>query len=172
MTVLSIQQFCGCAQIVGSLLPDFIQALTVTIYHSHSLLTKTFTTCRQRLRLNHLPTPLAMSIIKYHIKTAMPHTAVKLVAHFTSDFQNTGDSPKTQNHSHPPTYNILQQLHCTHHAHTRGHTIYFKSSHILSSLTKSSQLDLIEYAAVKIICPSLNKLHSAVSTQHQQPMDH
>ena len=48
-----------------------------------------------------------------------------------------------------------------HHAHTTGHTIDFKSTHILSSLTKSSQLDLIEHAAIKITCPSLNKLHSA-----------
>ena len=31
-----------------------------------------------------------------------------------------------------------------HHAHTTGHTIDFKSTHILSSLTKSSQLDLNE----------------------------
>ena len=45
-----------------------------------------------------------------------------------------------------------------HHAHTTGHTIDFKSTHILSSLTKSSQLDLIEHAAIKIICPSLNSL--------------
>ena len=49
-----------------------------------------------------------------------------------------------------------------HHAHTTGHTINFKSTHILSSLTKSSQLDLI-----KIICPSLNKLHSAPNINNQ-----
>ena len=35
-----------------------------------------------------------------------------------------------------------------HHAHTTGHTIDFKSTHILSSLTKSSQLDLIEHAVL------------------------
>ena len=42
-----------------------------------------------------------------------------------------------------------------HHAHTTGHTIDFKSTHILLflSLTKSSQLDLTEHAAIKIICP-------------------
>ena len=28
-------------------------------------------------------------------------------------FQNTKDSPTTLNHSHPPTYNTLQQLHMT-----------------------------------------------------------
>ena len=54
-----------------------------------------------------------------------------------------------------------------HHAHTTGHTIDFKSTHILSSLTKSSQLDLIEHAAIKIICPSLNKLHSASNINNQ-----
>ena len=54
-----------------------------------------------------------------------------------------------------------------HHAHTTGHTIDFKSTHILSSLTKSSQLDLIEHAAIKIICPSLNKLHSAPNINNQ-----
>ena len=48
-----------------------------------------------------------------------------------------------------------------HHAHTTGHTIDFKSTRILSSLTKSSQLDLTEHAAIKITYPSLNKLHSA-----------
>ena len=50
-----------------------------------------------------------------------------------------------------------------HHAHTTGRTIEldFKSTNILSSLTKSSQLDLIEHAVIKIICPSLNKFHSA-----------
>ena len=54
-----------------------------------------------------------------------------------------------------------------HHAHTTGHIIDFKSTHILSSLTKSSQLDLIEHAAIKIICPSLNKLHSASNINNQ-----
>ena len=54
-----------------------------------------------------------------------------------------------------------------HHAHTTGHTIDFKSTHILSSLTKSSQLDLIEHAAIKIICPSLNKLHSTPNINNQ-----
>ena len=54
-----------------------------------------------------------------------------------------------------------------HHAHTTGHTIDFKSTHILSSLTKSSQLDLTEHAAIKIICPSLNKLHSAPNINNQ-----
>ena len=54
-----------------------------------------------------------------------------------------------------------------HHAHTTGHTIDFKSTHILSSLTKSSQLDLTEHAAIKIICPSLNKLHSASNINNQ-----
>ena len=54
-----------------------------------------------------------------------------------------------------------------HHDHTTGHTIDFKSTHILSSLTKSSQLDLIEHAAIKIICPSLNKLHSAPNINNQ-----
>ena len=51
--------------------------------------------------------------------------------------------------------------------HTTGHTIDFKSTHILSSLTKSSQLDLTEHAAIKIICPSLNKLHSAPNINNQ-----
>ena len=46
-----------------------------------------------------------------------------------------------------------------HHAHTTGHTIDFKSTNIPSSLTKSSQLDLIEHAAIKIICPSLSTQH-------------
>ena len=54
-----------------------------------------------------------------------------------------------------------------HHAHTTGHTIDFKSTHILSLLTKSSQLDLIKHAAIKIICPSLNKLHSAPNINNQ-----
>ena len=54
-----------------------------------------------------------------------------------------------------------------HHAHTTGHTIDFKFTHIPSSLTKSSQLDLIEHAAIKIICPSLNKLHSAPNINNQ-----
>ena len=54
-----------------------------------------------------------------------------------------------------------------HHAHTTGHTIDFKSTHILSSLTKSSQLDIIEHAAIKIISPSLNKLHSASNINNQ-----
>ena len=54
-----------------------------------------------------------------------------------------------------------------HHAHTTGHTIDFISTHILSSLTKSSQLDLIEHAAIKIICPSLNKLHSVPNINNQ-----
>ena len=51
-----------------------------------------------------------------------------------------------------------------HHAHTTGHTIDFKSTHLLSSLKKSSQLDLIEH---KIICPSLTKLHSAPNINNQ-----
>ena len=34
-------------------------------------------------RLNHPLTPLAMSFIKYHVKTVTPHTVVKHVAHFT-----------------------------------------------------------------------------------------
>ena len=55
----------------------------------------------------------------------------------------------------------------SHHAHTTGHTIDFKSTHNLSSLTKSSQLDLIEHAAIKIICPSLNKLHLAPNINNQ-----
>ena len=50
-----------------------------------------------------------------------------------------------------------------HHAHTTD----FKSTHILSSLTKSSQLDLTEHAVIKIICPSLNKLHSAPNIINQ-----
>ena len=54
-----------------------------------------------------------------------------------------------------------------HHAHTTGHTIDFKSTHILSSLTKFCQLDLTEHAAIKIICPSLNKLHSAPNINNQ-----
>ena len=54
-----------------------------------------------------------------------------------------------------------------HHAHTTGHTIDFKFTHILSSLTKSSQLDRIEHAAIKIIYPSLNKLHSAPNLNNQ-----
>ena len=58
-------------------------------------------------------TPLAMSFIKYHAKISTPHTVVKHIAHFTYDFQNTKDSATTLNHSHPPTYNTLQQLHIT-----------------------------------------------------------
>ena len=66
------------------------------------------------------------------------------------------------NNSKSFTYTDLQYASAVaHHTHTTGHTIDFKSTHILSSLTKSSQLDLIEYAPIKIICPSLNKLHSA-----------
>ena len=42
-----------------------------------------------------------------------------------------------------------------HYAHTTSHTIDFKSPHIFLSLTKCSQLHLIEHAAIKIICPSV-----------------
>ena len=87
--------------------------LTVITYHSHSPPIGTYVTCSQKRRLNHHLTPLAMSFIKCHAKTAAPHTVVKHVAHFTQDFQNTKDSPTTLNHSHPPTYNTLQQLHIT-----------------------------------------------------------
>ena len=57
--------------------------LTVTTYHSHSPPIGTYVTCSQKRRLNHHLTPLAMSFIKYHAKTATPHTVVKHVAHFT-----------------------------------------------------------------------------------------
>ena len=122
------------------------------------MLTKTKT---QPPSSHHLP----MSFIKYHVKTAMPHAAVKHVAHFTSDSQNTNDSP---NNSKSFTSTDLQYTSAVaHHAHTTGHTIDFKSTHILSSLTKSSQLDLIEHAAIIIICPSLNRLHSAPNINNQ-----
>ena len=72
------------------------------------------------------------------------------------------------NNSKSFTFTDLQYTSAVaHHAHTTGHTIDFKSTHILSSLTKSSQLDLIEHAAIKIICPSLNKLHSAPNINNQ-----
>ena len=90
-----------------------------------------------------------MSFIKYHVKTVTPHTVVKHAPTLLKTFRAPKIHTTTLNHSHPPDLQYTSAV--AHHAHTTGHIIDFKSTHILSSLTKSSQLDLTEHAAIKII---------------------
>ena len=134
---------------------------TVTTYHSHSPPIGTYVTCSQKPRLNHplTPPPHTTRNVIYQIpckdcnaiycgQTRRPlHLRLSEHQRFTNNFKSFTST------------DLQYTLAVAHHAHTTGPTIDFKSTHILSSLTKSSQLDLTEHAAIKIICPSLSTQH-------------
>lgn len=50
-----------------------------------------------------------------------------------------------------------------HHSITLGHNIAFNKTLILTTAQHSSQLDMLEHAAIKIKSPALNRMHSAPS---------
>ena len=55
-----------------------------------------------------------------------------------------------------------------HHTHTTGHTIDFKTTHILSSLTKSSQLNSLNTLSLKSFVPhSINFTHKKCSQKRR-----